>query len=264
MCFDISQYVASDATESYPATPVGLDIARREIRKQMSIIAKEVDAVRTNPQTASDTISNDDTVYTNPSVFAARLPTKASTAPTNSTRQPAPALVPTPRPADPKAWQWVHVVGKDSPGHDLYRHGDGKATPEEMMLEVYRWEARNPGHIIRGFNLEGWVKRKVLQYNDLNPHSAGKDLFVRVLCDDRWKFFAGRDSCGSDVSPGGHFPRDIDIVQVLTDCSVRSDVVGFNSYGYLKNKVVLPLKPWDKLMGKPHMGIWVRNTALKP
>lgn len=261
MCLDISQYVASDVDGSYPATAIGLDNARREIRKQMSIITREVDAVRTNPQTASDTISNDDTIYTSPSVFATRLPTKVPATLPNPTVQPEPA--PTPRLDDPKAWQWVRVAGKKSGGNNLFQHDSGRVTPEEMMLEVYRWEAKNPGRIVRGFDLEGRAKSKVLQYKKLVSCTSDKDLFVRVLYDDRWKFFAGMDSPGHDINLRGDQGCEVDIVETLMDCSGRNDVAAFNSYGSLKDNVELPLGPWVEVTGKPHMGVWVRSTLFK-
>jgi hypothetical protein len=256
-------YTKASDSRAYSVDPQGLDSAILDIQRQMSAITQGVDLITKNSSVAVEALTTGRGVYEKPSTIASRLPlfSKKLSISLNILDKPISAL-----PSDDldgKSWQWVHVPGWDSPDNTLFKHGDGQATPAEIMAGIYEWEALHPGHFARGFNMTGEVKSKVCKYKDLKHAPPGSDLYVRVLCDDQWSFLPGIDSGGHDISTGHNLECDIDILEALRLFTPREDVVAFNSFGKVKDKVELPLRPWNDALGKPHFGIWVRNSVLK-
>lgn len=258
-------YTESSSSLAYTLDTAGMDSASLDIRKQMFAITCEVDRISKNPAVAEETLDEGRAVYIKPSVIASRLPVSARKVAmvSDAVNKSTSALL-SDRPANAKMWKWVHVPGWDSPDNDVFKHGEGDVGPAEIMLKICEWETAHPGHFIRGFNLRGEVKSKVWKWQELKRSPPGSDLYVRVLYDDQWAFYPGLDSGGNDFETGHKFDHnvDIDIVEALQMFSARQDVAAFNSMGWAKNKVVFPLTPGGFFTGKPHLGVWVRKSAL--
>lgn len=266
---DLASYVKSKDKDAYEPTVAGLDLARREILKNMVGIVGEVDAVRANPNIAVESILKDKVVYINPPVFASRLPVKAPPPP-----PPVAPVVPVvapplaPQKPDPKAWQWALVPGKDSGGGDIMQVADN-LSPQELMMKVYEWEKANPGKYVKCFNMWGYLKHTVNKTATFVNTPVGRDLYVRVLVDDQWAFVPNCDCPGNDFAvPGftvGNDASDIDIIESLKIGNARNDVISFNSWGWVKNRATLPPSNCDVLRGpgKAHQGVWIKKSAVK-
>jgi hypothetical protein len=271
MADSVKDYQKSEDPNGYAATTAGLDVARREILKQMVIIVNEVDAVRLDPKHAQDAILKGSAPYVNPAVFEARLPVKKPPAPP----VPPPVITPVPPPVAPpapppkpdaKTWMWVKVPGKDSNGNDLSTRYEGQPI-EDLMRKAYEWEAQNPGKYIKAINTVGYLKTKVLHGAELN--NVNFDLYVRVLINDQWAFYPGVDSGGNDVPIPGLNPNqdadrnDGDIIDMMKILEPRQDVVAFNSIQWAKNRVLLPMPAFPPYKDRPFQGCWVRKSLFK-
>jgi hypothetical protein len=274
---EIEKYEQSKAEDAYEPDPIALDVARREVLKQMVIIVNEVESVRKDPSYAQRAVLENNTKYINPAVFKRRLPVvrppapapPAPPAPTRPAETDRPTdqteAPPKPEPSpDPKAWMWVKVPGRDSPGNDYYN--TGVTDVKKLMLKAYEWEANHPGDIVKCFNSNGWIKSKCGKASEQTEVTY--DLYIRIQIDEQWLFVPGLDHAGDDfavsgVAPAADATKDIDIVDTIKVVSGNKEVVAFNSLGQTKRKVVLPLRTEDKFKGKPQLGIWIRKSTLK-
>jgi hypothetical protein len=265
---DLSKYVKSKAADAYEPNVESLEKARLQAVKNMVLIVHEVDKVRLNPNAASQAILEDQKVYLNPVIFAARLPVPAKPTDKTSTNPVTHPLPLTPEgKIDPQTWRWAVLESKDSSGGDLFNYGNGTASPEDMMKKAYEWELEHPGQFIRAFNTMGYMKGKLLKTSKLIEKGKGIDLYVRVLINDDWVFIPNDDAPGHDLSVPGFTPvssddNDIDIVDSIKLATARSDVVSFNSWGWTKKVVALPTSRCDAYNQKPHQGIWIRKSIL--
>lgn len=253
----------ASGSSAYSPTIAGLNSASLDVRKYMVAITCEADRIGKDPTIAKEAFLK--TEYAKPSVVASRLPVLVTNVvpPSDVVNKPLSTL-PADQSADVKLWQWVHVPGWGSEGHDLFGHGEGSASPTEMMLKIYEWEAAHPGHFARGFNLRGEVKSKIQKWKDIKPSPPGADLYVRVLINDRWTFSPTMDSGGNDFDSGfkADHSIDIDIVEALLALESVPTAVAFNSNGHVKQRVHFPLLPLGRFTGKPHLGLWIRKSAL--
>jgi hypothetical protein len=299
------QYVKTEVDDAFDPTPNGLDLAQREIEHQLAKIVEEVDSVNMDPNVAVETAGKRRVAYINPRVLASRLPARSqsSSFPVNSDTKPASALPPPPRveseaalptletstlvplsnvllpqeiateiavhstsaDVDPKTWQWVYVPGVDSYGNNIFAHGDGHASPEEIMIRINEWEAENPGEIVRGFDLKGRVKSKIYLRSAILPPQPSLGLYIRVLYDDAWTFVAGANCqsllvCCTNPMSCGSLNGDVGIVERIEKHSGTSATAAFDSAGG-QNSVGW-VYPHGGFAKHPFLGAWVRRPKV--
>jgi hypothetical protein len=147
----------------------------------------------------------------------------------------------------------------DSPGNDIFAL-DGQPTPEEMVLEVYRWEAQHPGQIIPGFTIGGDAKSLIPRRNLFAPPRSGLGMYVRVSYDDSWIFVVGAsmyDGCASNFSRASD--ADIGIIQSLRN---NETAIAFDSLGETSGPITLFSDDLN-FKGRAFMGTWIKTQYLK-
>jgi hypothetical protein len=238
---DLDQYERGEDPDRFEVTPEGLDQAQRLIRQQMVKIVNQVDAVKLNPKRAEDALNTTEPIYINPGIIAAKLPVRKGTT--------------------PRAWQWARVSGKDSPGNEAFSY---KAAPRDIMIAINKWEANHPGEIIRGFSTSGSVKSKIPKSSEFINSPDGGDLYVRVLYNEDWDFFPGKDTDGEehDDIPGVQFSEDgsheVDPIEAMIIIGQLDEVDAFHSWGAgLSSSTKLEhSEHWGE---QSHLGVWVKR-----
>ncbi|KAF8815226.1 hypothetical protein BYT27DRAFT_6734139 [Phlegmacium glaucopus] len=165
-------------------------------------------------------------------------------------------------------WQWQVLddyTCDSDPSKTVKKFPPGLKAPMQVMLECYDWEAsagNSSRQIISCFTIDNNGESEMITGPVDTKREGNSKLYVRVLLDDKWRFFPGRRfrfrvKLEDDVLHGKtSFSSQVEALQTAsTDANIKA----FNFDGWGTKNVIT-----DKDLVRDNdatltSGVWIRN-----
>ncbi|KAK6541136.1 hypothetical protein TWF694_008508 [Orbilia ellipsospora] len=151
---------------------------------------------------------------------------------------------------------WCFFQGQDSISNDITQVTDASTGPALIGKVNVLHTTYADNRRVAAINTNGWIKSKVIFPLTRVPDSTSLDgIYVRTTFQG-YNFFPLQDSVGGDLY------QDLDskdnIPDLIAACDKDDNVAGFNTNGWIKNRLVVPPTEAFSDSAGPTQGLYVR------